>query len=238
MEREEEEKDEGEAHDDYLETRLARYDKWVKEGKIPYSSKVVPVQKSIEVVQWILPKEQVTEILRQARSVAVTDCICRAHYKRCDNPIEVCLRLNQAADSCVAHGKGRYVTLEEACEILQKADERGLVHMTVYTPEQQIYAVCSCCSCCCHEFQYIQKYGRRDLVARSEYIVYTDPDACTGCKTCLDRCPFRARIEEKNIVKDDPESCYGCGLCITTCPEGAITLEPREPLSSTRNIHE
>jgi len=227
VEREEEEKDEGEDPDDYLETRLARYDRWVKEGKIPYSSKVVPIQKSIEMMQWILPNKQVTMILRNAQSIAVAGCICRAHYQRCDNPLDVCLRLDQAADSCVSRGKGRYLSFEEACEILQKAGENGLVHMTVYNPEQQIYAICSCCSCCCHEFQYIQKYGRRDLVVRSEYVVSTDPDACTGCKTCLERCPFQARVEENGIVKEDPDACYGCGLCITICPEEAITLQPR-----------
>ncbi len=125
-------------------------------------------------------------------------------------------------------GKGRYITKDEALQVLGEADQRGLVHMAVHDPEQQIYATCSCCSCCCHEFRYLQTYGRRDLVARSDYAAQTSPDACTGCNECLDRCPFHARFKKGGVIVEDPDACYGCGLCVTICPSNAITMRRRD----------
>ena len=78
------------SNDTHLEERLARYDKWVREGRVPFSSKVIPVGESLATQQWVLPTEQVVEFLRNARSFALTDCECRSRYQRCDNPLEVC----------------------------------------------------------------------------------------------------------------------------------------------------
>ena len=45
--------------DFYLEERLKRSERWKKEGKIPNSSKVIPIQAAFSPKQWILPTEQV-----------------------------------------------------------------------------------------------------------------------------------------------------------------------------------
>ena len=67
----------GKSGDTYLEKRLARYDRWVQEGRVPFSSKVVPVGESLATQQWVVPTEQVVEFLRNARSFALIDCECR-----------------------------------------------------------------------------------------------------------------------------------------------------------------
>jgi hypothetical protein len=51
--------------DEELEKRLHTYDGWVKEKKIPYSSKVIPVNQSLKFLQWVLPTQQALEILTQ-----------------------------------------------------------------------------------------------------------------------------------------------------------------------------
>ena len=51
--------------DDFLQDRLARYDRWYREGKIPFSSRVIPVRESIKAQQWVVPTEQVLELLRE-----------------------------------------------------------------------------------------------------------------------------------------------------------------------------
>ena len=48
--------------DFYLEERLKRSERWKKEGKIPNSSKVIPIQAAFSPKQWILPTEQVFDI--------------------------------------------------------------------------------------------------------------------------------------------------------------------------------
>ena len=44
-----------ESTDADLEERLARYDEWIREGKVPTSSKVIPVRESLSVQQWVVP---------------------------------------------------------------------------------------------------------------------------------------------------------------------------------------
>ena len=213
--------------DGFLEKRLARYDRWVREGKIPFSSKVLPVRESLTAQQWVLPTEQAIEFLRNARSFALTRCVCRSHYRRCDNPVEVCLLINDAADRYVAGGRGRSLSLQEAEQVLRQAHERGLVHLTIYNPDQYVYAICSCCPCCCHDLQFLRLYGRSDLIARSEYIAWTDMETCTHCGACVERCVFGARVLENGRMCYDAHACYGCGLCVTVCPVGATVMQRR-----------
>jgi uncharacterized Fe-S center protein len=219
--------------DAYLEERLTQYDAWLREGRIPFSSKVIPIREALDIRQWVLPTEQVIEFLRSARSFALTACTCRSHYQRCDNPLEVCFLLDDAADQAVADYTARPVSLEEATVVLRQANERGLVHLTIYEPEHKVYAVCSCCSCCCHDLQFLQVYGRGDLIAHSEYVAQTDLEACTQCGACVERCVFGARVWQGDHVSYDAGACYGCGLCVTVCAAGATVLTLRSASLST-----
>ena len=57
-----------------------------------------------------------------------------------------------------------------------------------------------------------------------------DSAACTGCQTCLERCPFEALDmvkvpgEKKLKAEVEPEKCFGCGVCVVGCESGAIRL--------------
>jgi ferredoxin len=218
-----------ETEDPFLVKRLVKYDEWLGKGLISFSSKVVPVSESLAATQWVLPTEQATGIIRDARSVAVQNCMCRSHYKRCDNPLEVCLVLNEPGEKFVAKGMARPVSLDEATAILRQANESGLVHLGLYMPDHEIFALCSCCSCCCHDFQIVKLFQRKDLMVRSEYVAATDMDACILCGECAGRCPFGARVFEEEAMSYDPARCLGCGLCVTVCPAGATTMEARKP---------
>ena len=215
------------SQDTYIEERLARYDRWVREGKIPFSSKVIPVGESLATQQWVLPTEQVVEFLRNARSFALIPCECRTRHQRCDNPVDVCFLINDAADACVAQGIGRHVSLEEAKDALRRADEHGLIHLTVYNPQQYVYAVCSCCSCCCHDLGFLKQFGRDDLIAHSKYVAHTDSDACTHCGDCIEPCVFEARVWEDGQMRYDAAACYGCGLCVPVCLVEATVMQRR-----------
>ena len=212
----------------YLERRLTRTNRWVQEGKIPFSSKVIPVRESLPTQQWVVPTEQVLEFLRNARSFALVNCECRTRYQRCDNPVEVCFLINDAADTTITEGLGRPIPLDEAERVLRQANERGLVHLTVYNPDQYVYAVCSCCACCCHDLQFLTGYGRGDLIAYSEYVAWTEVGLCTHCGDCIERCVFEARIWEGERMVYQPDACRGCGLCVTVCPVEATVMQRRQ----------
>lgn len=110
--------------DSFLEKRLNKYDQWMAKRQISFSSKVIPISESLDAKQWIMPTEKVMQVLEAADSIALQDCECRTHYKRCDKPLEVCLLLNKVGDKAVAQHKARHVSLE-------KANENGLVHMNL-----------------------------------------------------------------------------------------------------------
>lgn len=54
-----------------------------------------------------------------------------------------------------------------------------------------------------------------------EHSVQLDPNKCTGCTTCLRRCPTEAiRIHDGHAVINQ-ERCIDCGECIRVCPHKA-----------------
>ncbi len=216
-----------EERDEELEKRMATYDGWVKEGKIPSSSKVIPIKESLGNLQWVLPTQQVLDILRNSRSFALAKCLCRTKHKRCDHPLEVCFYTNDVADKKVAQGAARRVDLQEATEVLKRANEHGLIHLTIYNPEQHVFALCSCCACCCHDMEFMKKLGRPDLVAHADYVASVDKEKCEHCGACAERCAFGAQVMQNGEAVFIQERCYGCGLCVTSCTANAITMALR-----------
>ncbi len=214
--------------DPFLEKRLIKYEEWLNKKQISYSSKVIPVSESISTKQWVLPTDQVMGILHGAKSVAVQNCECRTHYKRCENPLEVCFLLNGVGDTFVRKGRARHVDSAEAAEILKKANQSGLVHLGLYMPDHELFALCSCCSCCCHDLQIVKQFDRKDLMIHSEYIAVTLSEDCIHCSVCVDRCAFGARVFRDGQMEYMPAACLGCGLCVTTCPVEAISIKVRE----------
>lgn len=215
-------------NDPFLKNRVVKYDQWLSKGKISASSKVIPVSESLSAKQWVLPTEQVLEILTQAKTVALQECECRTHYNRCDKPLEVCFLLNRVGDTFVSMGKAHYVSLTEIQDVLKNANENGLIHLALYMPDHEVFALCSCCSCCCHELQIVKLTNRKELMVHSDYTTVTDTESCVHCGDCTDRCVFDARIFTDNQMHYTPELCLGCGLCVTTCPVNAIEMAIRK----------
>jgi len=206
---------------------LEKYDGWVKQGKIPYAGKILPITEAFRSKPWILPTQQALEILRTARSFALAKCTCRRHYQRCNQPLETCLLVNYMADAWIEAGEACRISLEQAKEVLTIANQNGLVHQAAFNPEQHIWAVCSCCPCCCYRLQILLQYGRVDLMAHSDYISIQEDNLCNDCGLCAPRCIFGARHMDNKILIYQNERCFGCGLCVTACPEQAITLQLR-----------
>jgi len=55
-----------------------------------------------------------------------------------------------------------------------------------------------------------------------------NPDLCTGCAACLEKCPNGAIFMVNGRAQIDETLCSGCGVCVTACPRQAIfEAQPR-----------
>lgn len=191
-------------------------------------TRVIPVNKSIDAgKQKILDADSVDKIIESAEVIAVTKCTCRVIAHKCDKPLEVCLQVNNAARYTLDRGSGRELTRTEALEILRKCEEDGLVHVTMNKMHVGHF-ICNCCDCCCQALPLVIKEGLK-ICDPSRFAAIIDPDRCSSCETCLDRCYFNALelietesgSETMSVIGD---KCMGCGLCQVTCPEEAIRM--------------
>ncbi len=93
--------------------------------------RTIPVGKSISTESEVMLYEQAEEMVRTHKTFAVANCICRQEMrimgKGCDKPEESCLSFGMAARIVVRTGRGRPINMDEALEILRRAEEAGLV---------------------------------------------------------------------------------------------------------------
>ncbi len=188
----------------------------------PALHRVIPTQGSVNA-EWILPYDDVRNILMAAKSYSVRDCICRVQRAQlghpCDYPLKVCLIFRP---SMGAPGQDD-ISQEEALAILDKSEKAGLVH-TVNNVAEGVYYVCNCCGCCCAFLRGINEWGIEKTLGVANYYAAIDPDTCQNCGTCIERCQVNAITEDDGISVVDRAKCIGCGLCVTECPDEAVQL--------------
>ncbi len=53
-----------------------------------------------------------------------------------------------------------------------------------------------------------------------------DPDTCSGCRSCLEVCPYNAIYfdEGRRVAVVNDALCQGCGSCAATCPSSAAAV--------------
>ncbi len=140
----------------------------------------------------------------------------------CDKPIDVCMAFGANAQYLIDEGIAREVDKEEAITTLNRAEEAGLVHCSTNTSSGHL-SICNCCGCCCTILRGITHLNIPTAVAKSNFHAQSDPDLCTACGVCVDRCQVNA-IELNGSATVIVERCIGCGLCVSTCPTEAMSM--------------
>ena len=188
----------------------------------------------------LLTYQRATDIVRDARSLAVSLCYCRHKAEHlghaCDRPMENCMSLNIGADYVLRHQQGKGIDSTRALEILDQSREQGLVYIADNVQRSVTY-LCSCCGCCCGQLQAINRSGLPGAVKTSGYIATIDSHKCTGCGRCARRCPIQAvqikalspHVQRKARMYStiDESVCLGCAVCLPACRKGALTMERR-----------
>ncbi len=213
-------------------------ERYTEEGMIPERKKAklsgmrtIPVEKEIIGASEIQPYEKVSEILNSHSKFAVADCICRKEKKvmgeGCDKLMEACMTFGPAAEYYIENGLGREITQQEAGQIILKAEKDGLVHCSSNQKGPKLF-MCNCCGCCCGVLQAVNKHNILTAMAKSDYYAKVDPDNCTGCESCTERCQVNALRIQDGSATVEKSRCIGCGLCVSACPTDSISLAHKE----------
>ena len=210
---------------EYIPT-LLNLDTWKKAPQL----RTVPVGQSISARLETLPFEKAKELVRAHEKFLVAPCICRREHKMmekgCKKPEESCLILGRGVDYYKRNGLGRTIDLQEALEILKRADRAGLVLQS--SNAQKIMNICCCCGCCCQVLKTVKRHPRPSSIISSPFQARAEQESCEGCGICVERCQMEALTLKDDKVVLDLNRCIGCGLCVTTCTTGSLTLE-RKP---------
>jgi Na+-translocating ferredoxin:NAD+ oxidoreductase subunit B len=199
----------------------------VRELDPAMTHRTIPVNEPVNISQPVATYDDAREIIRSKDRIALADCVCAVVQERigksCNKPKEVCLHFGFYAENSVEMGIARWITQEEALEVLDTAEKAGLIHQSanMVNPE----SLCNCCADCCCELNLIRKFGAPAMIIPSNYFAHVSADLCNACEICIERCPMHAiTISTADVAEINKDMCIGCGLCINSCPTEALKL--------------
>ncbi len=171
---------------------------------------VIPVEKAISMENNSVSIEHISHWLDKYNGrYAASPCSCRKSRKTfdegcADDPADWCIAVGDMADYVVETNKGgRYITKEEALEILQKAEDNGFVHqITNIDGEDKIFAICNCNVNVCYALRTSQLFNTPNM-SRSAYVAHVDKANCVACGRCVEYCPAGAVTLGQKLCKKD-----------------------------------
>ncbi len=204
-----------------------------------YHGKVVPTDAAEQLVTLDAPVElrNLEQVIPYATArdvvmsdpdhIVALDCPCRSAVENPCLPLDVCLIVGEPFASFVAEHhptKSRWITREEAVDVLRAERDRGHVHHAFFKDAMlgRFYAICNCCSCCCGAMRAYR--NGTPMLAPSGYVSTVGEERCVGCGACAETCPFDALSVEDGAPVIDEEACMGCGVCVAKCPQAALSL--------------
>jgi ferredoxin len=204
--------------------------------------RTIPVHKSIHNELPIMTYENAAYLVRDTKKSVVAPCICRREQKLlgkgCDKPEETCLVFDHAADYYQQNGLGREIDRQEVLDILNVAENAGLVLQP--NNAKKIVNICCCCGDCCGVLRNLKTFPKPSSLISSPFFAKANPEICNGCGVCIDRCQMTAIQLINESASTDIDRCIGCGLCVSTCPTGSMALfrkaESDQPVVPQNNI--
>jgi len=193
----------------------------------------------------VLPHEDALQAVKNAKMLTLNPCSCRVAHRNCDDPVEICIGLSAAVPGGQEPGSplmdhhhastlvGRLASADEVVDALERAEEIGLVHISMNVKDDPWF-ICNCCRHACGLLRSVTDLGITHGVAPSSFWMIIDEDMCSGCELCVDRCPVGAiSMREDGVAQVIHEKCLGCGVCEVICGQGAMSLQKRDDLIFT-----
>lgn len=197
--------------------------------------KIIPIGKALGVTEEVvIPSQTVEAIINKFDDIAVGYCFCRQRRSLLGDPCSTaaptlnCFTFGKSARHTTAQGFAKKVTKQQALEIMQAAEKAGLIHKAFHPGSKESSletSICNCCKDCCDTLE-LWRSGTLPLINSTFNLSVIDPQACTGCGICVERCPTDAiSLNEAGWAQRDESACLGCGVCARFCPEEAIALK-------------
>ncbi|GAB4311796.1 MAG: hypothetical protein Kow0069_12240 [Promethearchaeota archaeon] len=225
--------------DRYLLPGIFKRVMWLAKGS--WGAVVVPLGTNLDETVQVAPSEEILEIVKRCRVVAVGQCYCRRRNEDRRYPSETCVILGESYDLEEVErfhpleGSSRQISVEELEDLLKKCDRAGLVHQLIFFPSPRFfYVICNCAPESCTALRNLIRHGAPSVV-KSNFAERTNEELCTACGTCVERCPFGARSVQGGRLGVNSARCFGCGLCVPTCPAKAVKLVRRRASTAASN---
>ena len=171
--------------------------------------RVIPIEEAISGETRRASYEEVSKYLNENDVFSVSDCSCRTVRKSmgegCGHLSEdMCIQLGHAAEYYIRTGRGRKITREEAFDIINRAEENGLMHQIPNADGPgKTHAICNCCGCSCLSLRTAEMFLNNDMV-RSNYTAKVDRDKCVACGQCVENCPVNALKLGQKLCSKEP----------------------------------
>ncbi|MFH1149856.1 MAG: 4Fe-4S binding protein [Actinomycetota bacterium] len=182
-----------------------------------------------------VPADELIEMVKGLEGkIAVGPCRCRMGHRACAHPMETDIVIRTGTDVWLEAFPTIYreISRQEAVGIIRECAEQGLFQMVflhcLLGGAVNEYVICNCCTDGCVPYILNRTLGQDVYpLVKGDWRAAVNPEACRACRTCVEVCPFSARV----LVDGTPRvlECFGCGLCAANCPHSATTMAPYLP---------
>ncbi|MBQ3356077.1 MAG: FAD-dependent oxidoreductase [Oscillospiraceae bacterium] len=183
--------------------------KLVPPGGAGIGMHVIPVEKAIDVGSQSVSVEHLSHWLQKYDKFCSMVCACRKAQRIRGEGVgdiegHMCIGVGDIAEYLVETGKdARYITREQALEIIERAERKGYVHqITNLDGPNRIVGICNCSAGSCYGLRTSQLFNTPNM-SRSAYRAHVDKAKCVACGKCVEVCPAGAARLGQKLCKAD-----------------------------------
>ena len=183
--------------------------KLVPPGGAGIGMHVIPVEKAIDAASESVSVEHLSHWLEKYDTFCSMVCACRKAQRIRGEGVgdiegHMCIGVGDIAEFLVTSGKdAKYITREEAMDIIMRAERKGYVHqITNLDGPNRIVGICNCSPGSCYGLRTSQLFNTPNM-SRSAYRAHVDAEKCVACGKCVEVCPAGAARLGQKLCKAD-----------------------------------